>query len=197
MWLVAGLGNPGPKYARTRHNIGFCVIDAMAQQFANHDRWKQVRGGASLDGSIEGTKVLFVKPMEFMNRSGFSLQRYCAFHKVAPQKLLVIHDEIHFDFGEIRVKRSGGHGGHNGIRSVIAQLGNKDFPRIRVGVGTAPRAEPGPPLVNHVLGEFSGEESSELPTLINLTKDAAVCVVTNGLDAAMNRFSRRTAQNSD
>ena len=142
-WLIAGLGNPGAKYERNRHNIGFRVVDELATR-AGMPAWRDTKlGGVVTTGMVAGTKVALVKPMEFMNLSGFAVQRSASFHDADAAHLIVVHDEIDLDFGIVRLKNGGGHGGHNGLRSIMEQLGGGDFARLRMGVGRDPNKPPG------------------------------------------------------
>ena len=144
MWMVVGLGNPGAKYERNRHNVGFFVVDALASKHG-FGEWKRggKMGGDSTTGQIVTgpgpagrVKALLVKPMEFMNLSGFAVQRFADFHHIEVEKIVVVHDEIDLDFGLVRLKAGGGHGGHNGLRDIIAQCGNQNgFHRLRLGIG--------------------------------------------------------------
>src|SRR5262249_45153862 len=147
MWLVVGLGNPGAKYARNRHNIGFQVVDELV---AKHGlpAWKNGKlGGGTTAGGVPPERgrerCVLLKPMEFMNLSGFAVQRAAAFHSVEPESILVAHDEIDLDLGVVRLKSGGGHGGHNGLRSIMEQLGGGKFARLRMGGGRDPRVPPG------------------------------------------------------
>src|SRR5689334_15075773 len=147
MWLVVGLGNPGAKYARNRHNIGFQVVDELA---AKHGlpAWKTGKlGGETTSGPITTERgrerAVLLKPTEFMNLSGFAVQRAADFHHVEPDDILVVHDEIDLELGVVRLKRGGGHGGHNGLRSITEQLGSGAFARLRIGIGGHPRVPPG------------------------------------------------------
>jgi len=146
MWLVVGLGNPGPKYARNRHNIGFMVVDELARSHGLSS-WSSKLGSDTTAGMIRlpggrSERAVLVKPMEFMNLSGFPVQRAAQFHKVAPDHILVVHDEIDLPAGVVRLKNAGGHGGHNGLRSITDQIG-AGFQRLRMGVGRDPKALPG------------------------------------------------------
>src|SRR5689334_9427888 len=146
MWLVVGLGNPGAKYARNRHNIGFLVVDELA---AKHGlpAWRGKLGGDTTSGVITTDRgrerAVVLKPMEFMNLSGFAVQRTADFHGIEPPSILVVHDEIDLELGMVRLKRDGGHGGHNGLRSIMEQLGGGGFARLRMGVGRDPRVPAG------------------------------------------------------
>src|SRR5687768_11799366 len=145
-WLVVGLGNPGSKYERNRHNIGFMVVDELARKHAL-PAWATKLGGDATSGLVTTERgrerAQLLKPMEFMNLSGFAVQRAAAFHKVDVDQILVVHDEIDLPFGTVRLKAGGGHGGHNGLRSIIEQLGESKFHRLRMGVGRDPNAPPG------------------------------------------------------
>src|SRR5215510_11957926 len=139
MWLVVGLGNPGTRYARNRHNVGFQVVDELV---AKHGLppWKSGKLGGDTTAGVITTergreRAILLKPMEYMNLSGFAVQRTADFHHIEPDSILVVHDEIDLDLGVVRLKSGGGHGGHNGLRSIMEQLGGGDFARVRVGVG--------------------------------------------------------------
>ncbi|MEZ4362243.1 MAG: aminoacyl-tRNA hydrolase [Kofleriaceae bacterium] len=213
MWMVAGLGNPGPKYARNRHNIGFRVVDALAQKHALPE-WKRGKlGGDSTTGQLTTatgrTKVLLVKPMEFMNLSGFAVQRFLDFHHVPLDHLVVVHDEIDLDFGLVRLKSGGGHGGNNGMRSILAQLGDGAFTRIRVGVGkpgpqagkadggaAAARAQGVSAAANKdvsgwVLGDFPAAQAHQVDAMVDAAIEAIEAVTSVGVAKAMNQLNGR------
>lgn len=192
MWLIAGLGNPGRKYQRTRHNIGFHVVDELLRRHLRGG-FQTKFGGEAATGFVSATKVLLLKPMEFMNRSGFAIQRAAQYYDLAAEKILVVHDDIDLDFGRLRLKSGGGHGGHNGLRSVIAQLGDRDFLRVRVGVGKPEKATGGPgdgAVVSHVLGEFSAEQARQVDDVVARAADATEAILADGISAAMNDFNR-------
>ncbi|MBO0663708.1 aminoacyl-tRNA hydrolase [Jiella sp. MQZ9-1] len=151
MLLIAGLGNPGPRYAGNRHNIGFMAIDEIARQ-ANFPSFSKKFSGEIAEGVIGGEKVLLLKPLTFMNNSGRSVGEAVRFYKLEPQQIVVIHDELDLAPGKMRVKTGGGHGGHNGLKSIDAHLGSKDYRRVRLGIGHPGRKEAVNP---HVLGDFS------------------------------------------
>ncbi len=136
MWLIAGLGNPGEQYARTRHNVGFMVVDAL-HRLVHGEAFHKDFHGLATKSLLSGQPCLLLKPQTFMNRSGESIQPAAAFYKIPPERIIVIHDELDLPFGEVRVKRTGGHAGHNGVRDTIRAIGG-DFIRIRVGVGRPP-----------------------------------------------------------
>ena len=180
MKIVLGIGNPGKEYERTRHNVGWLILDHMAQGLAAFQKTKWPLHMASLVHPHVG-KVLLVKPTTFVNRSGQAAQALCSYYEVAPQDLLILSDDIHLDLGTLRLRGEGGHGGHNGLRDIIAHLG-KGMPRLRFGVG---KPHPGEDQVGHVLGAFHSEEQDDLQLGIH---KAAKCVelwLTEGLQAAM------------
>ncbi|HTR53516.1 MAG TPA: aminoacyl-tRNA hydrolase [Kofleriaceae bacterium] len=191
MWLVVGLGNPGAKYARNRHNIGFRVVDELARGMT----WKDGKlGGVTATGPIGGTKVVMVKPMEFMNLSGFAVQRTAAFHHVPVEDILVIHDEIDLDFGIVRLKNGGGHGGHNGLRSIQDQLGDGGFARLRMGVGRDPNKPAGSKdAAAWVLADFPSSQEAAVTRMISAGCECAEAVVARGILAAMNEHNARAS----
>jgi PTH1 family peptidyl-tRNA hydrolase len=200
MWLIAGLGNPGKKYERNRHNVGFRVVDELVRR---HDlgplreKWGALAG----TGMVAGVKVAIVKPMKYMNLSGFAVSQAVQFHSVAPEELVVVHDDIDLQFARLRLKAGGGHGGHNGLRSIVEQLGHSDFLRVRIGVGRPPSGphEPGAerpdggagsgPVTSHVLGDFPGEMDREVGDLVGRAADAVEAILARGIRAAMNDYN--------
>jgi PTH1 family peptidyl-tRNA hydrolase len=184
MWMLVGLGNPGTKYERTRHNVGFRVADELARRHGLS--WKSSKlGGELATGTVGSERVVMVKPMEFMNLSGFAVQRAAQFHEVEVDNIVVIHDEIDLDFGTLRLKAAGGHGGHNGLRSIIEQLGKPDFLRVRVGVGKPPGATADKDVSGWVLSAFSEDPEA----LITRAADATEAILASGLPAAMRTFN--------
>jgi peptidyl-tRNA hydrolase, PTH1 family len=180
--LVAGLGNPGPEYAGTRHNIGFVVVDYLAAQLEL--TWEKSTKWDALT-SKQGA-LLLVKPMSFMNRSGYPLAAIAQFYKIAPSEILVILDDFALPLGRIRIRAGGGTGGHNGLESVIMQFGTEEIPRLRIGIGAAPTAA----SVDHVLGRFFEEERPLVKSAIERSVEAIKCAVDNGVVAAMNTFNQ-------
>jgi PTH1 family peptidyl-tRNA hydrolase len=183
--LVVGLGNPGPKYRATRHNIGFAVLDRIAQEFAidaSREKFDAVFGR----GRIDTGEVILAKPLAFMNRSGPPLRNLADFFRISRQDVLVIHDDIDLAFGRLKIKEKGGHGGHNGIRSVIEAFGGGDFVRLRVGIG---RSGTGQDVAGYVLDQFDRDEASVLPQVIQRARDAAVTVLCKGTKVGMNQFN--------
>ena len=187
MWLVAGLGNPGRQYAGNRHNAGFMVVDELMQQAAAGT--PRLRMGAELAEATPGrTKVILCKPMEFMNVSGFAISRVAAFWKVPPGQTLVIHDDMDLEFGRLKLAMGGGTGGHNGLRSIVAELGTEGFARVRIGIGRPPPAWEG---ADYVLADFSQEERRMLPDLLKGAASATLAIIEDGVVAAMNQFNRK------
>lgn len=184
MWLVVGLGNPGPDYEQTRHNAGFMVETALRQQ-CSADAPRSKFGAETCSGQIGDQRVQFLRPMQFMNNSGQAVASAAAFFKIAPDNILVAHDDIDLPFGRIRVATQGGHGGHNGIRSMIEHLATREFPRVRVGVGRPVHGD----AADHVLARFSKTEQSELDDFVKRAADAVMTFVTHGATAAMNAFN--------
>ena len=189
MWLVVGLGNPGSEYARTRHNIGFMVVEELAGR-ASAGPAKAKFGAEIPEGKLHGERITFCKPMEFMNVSGNAVGRAAGFWKVAPDRVLVLHDELDLPWGRLRLAAGGGPGGHNGIKSIIAAIGS-DFPRVRIGIGRPPAGSRD--AANHVLGGFSRDEQKDLPVLTAEAADAVEAILKDGLPAAMNRFNKKKA----
>ena len=188
--LVVGLGNPGPMYRGTRHNIGFVAADALAARLqttiSGRDGPAQV-GRAVVPGG--DADVLVAKPQTFMNLSGKAVAPLLRKHGLGPQDLWVLHDEIDLPFGRLRIRRGGGAGGHNGLVSIIESLGGaRDFNRLRLGVG---RPEP-EDAIEYVLGRFPDDQRERVDALVGLAVDAVVAGLVEGLDTAMNRFNGRT-----
>ena len=193
-WLVAGLGNPGSKYQRNRHNIGFMVVEELARK-AGFSAWKTgaIKGAESTSGMVGRTKCVLVKPQEFMNLSGFAVQRAMAFHAIEIDHLLVVHDEIDLEFGIVRLKQGGGHGGHNGLRSIMEQLGEGGFGRLRMGVGRDPNKPPGSKdATSWVLGDFPKAQDSTLAAVISAGCEDIETVLAKGITPAMNQHNGRS-----
>lgn len=182
--LIVGLGNPGPRYAGNRHNIGFLVADELADRVGG--KFKAHKAGAEVvEGRLGGTRVVLAKPRSFMNLSGGPVAGVSKFYKVAATSIIVIHDELDLPYGTIRLKRGGGENGHNGLRSITKSLGTKDYVRVRFGVDRPPgRMDP----ADYVLKDFSGAERKELAYFIDLCSDAVEAAANEGLEAAQNRF---------
>jgi PTH1 family peptidyl-tRNA hydrolase len=192
MWLLCGLGNPGKKYAGNRHNAGFMVVDEFSRRH-NLGDYRDKFGASYASGQVAGQKGHVLKPMEFMNHSGFAVSRAAQYLGVAPANIVVIHDEADLPFGRLKVKVGGGHGGHNGVRSIIEQLGQNDFLRVRVGVGKPPNTQGAGPtdkrVANYLLSDFSATEAGERDALIARAASATEAIMECGAREAMNRFN--------
>ena len=185
MYLIAGLGNPTKEYDKTRHNVGFSVIDVLADRYRidiSEKKHKALCGR----GVIEGQKVLLLKPQTFMNLSGESVREAADFYKIDPEHIIVIYDDISLEPGQLRIRRKGSAGGHNGIKNIIAHLGIQEFPRIKVGVGAKP---PRMDLADYVLGRFSAEDRRVMEEAFKTAAKAAQVMITDGAEAAMNQFN--------
>jgi len=185
MFLIIGLGNPGTKYAGTRHNIGFDTVTAIADAFGIEMRTKECKGITG-NGVIEGVKVKLVHPQTFMNKSGECVRALMDFYKVPADDILVICDETSFETGRLRIRAKGSAGGHNGMKSIIAHIGTSDFARLRIGIGEKPE---GWDLADHVLAHFTREEEPVVREALARAKDAVRCILADGVEAAMNRYN--------
>ncbi len=183
--VIAGLGNPGEEYARTRHNAGFNVVDELAQE-AGSPFWKNECGALTTRVRLAGEDVLLVKPQSFMNTSGGPLSKLLKHYGVGPEQLIVIHDELDISPGTIRVKRGGGHAGHNGLKSIEEKLGTRDWLRIRIGIGRPPGRMP---TADYVLKRPRGEEEDLFAEAVHLGAEAAPFLMEEGLTATQNRFN--------
>ncbi len=182
--LVVGLGNPGPQYAKTRHNIGFMVADVLAARLGAPFKVHKRSGAEVATGRLGGRPVVLAKTRCYMNESGRQVGPLAKFYSVAPTDVVVIHDELDIDFGKVRLKLGGGEGGHNGLRSVANALGSKDFQRVRIGIGRPPgRKDP----AAFVLEPFSSAERAQVPTLCELAADATELLIEAGLEPAQNQ----------
>ncbi|MGO1235693.1 aminoacyl-tRNA hydrolase [Microbacterium gubbeenense] len=184
-WLIMGLGNPGPRYERTRHNVGQLVVDEIARR--RYERWKQHKAGARVAETRlgpGGSKLVLVKSNGFMNTSGGPASALAKFYSIAPDRVIAIHDELDIPFDSLKLKVGGGHGGHNGIRDIAKALDTPDFARVRVGIGRPPgRQDP----ADWVLSDFSPTERKTLPILVGDAADAAELIVSDGLTAAQQK----------
>lgn len=178
--LVVGLGNPGERYERTRHNVGFRIVELLAAG----EPWKDFKQGPGR--FARRGPLLLAEPLTYMNDSGLFLQPFAAFYKVAPSELLVCYDEIALPFGQLRLRPSGSAGGHNGMKSIIQSLGSDAFPRLRFGVGPQP---PGVDSAQWVLQRFAGGEEKALPERLEAAAAAVLTAAEDGLEPAMNRFN--------
>jgi len=185
MKLIVGLGNPGARYAETRHNVGWRVAEELAGR-TGAGPWKEKFGARVTEARRGGEKVVVAQPLTYMNRSGIAVRLVVDFWKVANTDLLVVMDDLALELGRIRLRSGGSDGGHNGLESVIAHLGSEAFPRLRVGIGPGPVAEE---QADFVLAPFAEAERPVIAEAITRAADAAECWTTEGLEAAMNRFN--------
>ncbi len=187
MYIVAGLGNPGAKYENTRHNVGFHVIDTLADRMGVRVDEKK-HFALCGKGILAGERVVLLKPQTFMNNSGQSLRAAADFYKVEPEQIIVISDDIDLEQGQLRIRLKGSAGGHNGLKSIIQHLGAQDFPRVRVGIGGKPE---GWDLADYVLGQLKGNDAEAMQAAYRTAADAVEVMLTEGGDAAMNRYNRK------
>ncbi|MDO4833717.1 MAG: aminoacyl-tRNA hydrolase [Bacillota bacterium] len=192
MYVIAGLGNPGKKYEKTRHNMGFLVLDEFAAKHGIKVR-KVKHKALTGEGIINGEKVLLVKPQTFMNLSGESLGEVMAYYGVPPKNLIVIYDDMDLDTGSLRIRKKGSSGSHNGMRSVIYRLQTDEFPRIRIGIGSSGGSD----RKDFVTGSVSGQEAGILADSIKKAADSIDCILTEGIDIAMNRFNTGKKKGSE
>ena len=190
MKLICGLGNPGREYERHRHNIGFRVVDELCRRTGTALSQEKFEARIG-QGTLGRERVVFLQPQTFMNHSGFALAPALRFYKIELSDVLVIHDELDLPFGRIQVKSGGGAGGHNGLRSILEQLGEDGFPRLRFGIGKPEGPNAKARVTGYVLSNFSPEEEGSLNDLIVRAADASETWAREGIAAAMNRFNRR------
>ena len=185
-YLVVGLGNPGSKYWNTRHNVGFAALDALAEQLhAKVDRVKFQ--GLTGQAELEGRKLILLKPTTYMNLSGQSVQAAARFYKIPPERILVMFDDISLEPGRLRVRKNGSAGGHNGVKSIISCIGSQEFPRVKIGVGAKPH--PDYDLADWVLSTFPYDQREAMEETYKKAAEAAITVITQGPEAAANRFN--------
>ena len=185
-WLVVGLGNPGSKYEWTRHNMGFLVVDELAERLSipvQRLKFKALTNTAVLGGK----SVLLMKPTTYMNLSGEAVGQVARFYKIPPERVLVISDDVVLPQGKLRVRHSGSAGGHNGLKNIISHLGTDQFPRIKVGVGQKP--SPDSDMVNWVLGTFTGQDRKTMEEAISRAADAVTVLLQHGIDQAMSSYN--------
>ena len=185
-WLVVGLGNPGEKYENTRHNVGFLVVDELAERQKVPVQRLRFKALTNLV-TISGEKVLLMKPVTFMNLSGEAVRQAVDFYKIQPDHVLVISDDTALAPGRLRIRKGGSAGGHNGLKNIIQHLGSDQFPRVRVGVGEKP--SPDYDLADWVLGKFVGEDKKTMEQAVKRAADAVEYLLQEGPDRAMNRFN--------
>ncbi len=191
--LIVGLGNPGTKYDRTRHNIGFDAIDALAKVWQISLSENRKFQGMFGEGMGPGrTKVRLLKPLTYMNNSGQAIRAVTDWYKLPPESVLVIYDEMDLPIGKLRLRLSGSAGGHNGMKSAIAHLGTQTFPRLRIGIGSAKTAEASGGAVSHVLGRFSGREAEVMAEMLHLVVGAVELSLKQGVEKAMSLYNNRS-----
>ena len=185
-WLIVGLGNPGEKYENTRHNVGFQVIDELAERQGKPVQRLKFKALTGLL-TIGGEKALVMKPVTYMNLSGEAVRPAADFYKLPPERILVISDDVALAAGRLRIRAKGSAGGHNGLKSIIQHLGTDQFPRIRVGVGEKPH--PDYDLADWVLGRPQGEDKKAIDEAVKRAADAVECILTQGLERGMGKFN--------
>jgi len=185
-WLIVGLGNPGKEYERTRHNCGFRALDVLADKLGckiDKGKFQGIYGQVSYGGK----KLMLLKPLTYMNLSGRSVLQLSAYFNIPPQRIIVLFDDISLEPGRLRVRPDGSAGGHNGIKSIIQEVGSQAFPRVKIGVGSKPSPEYD--LANWVLSTFSAQEEKALAVALNNAADAALSIIDRGVPETANRFN--------
>ncbi|HOK42478.1 MAG TPA: aminoacyl-tRNA hydrolase [Thermoclostridium caenicola] len=185
MFIIAGLGNPGPRYQMTRHNVGFETIDYLAALY-RLTQFKSKHKALVSEGMMQGKKVMLVKPQTFMNNSGESLAEILGYYKAEPTQLIVIYDDIDLEPGKIRIRAKGGLGTHNGMRSIVSHLNTEDFPRVRIGIG---KPDPQIDLADYVLGRFTPEERALVNEAIEKAALAVATMVCASVEVAMGKYN--------
>ncbi len=189
MKLLAGLGNPGPQYRDTRHNVGFWVVDELARRWGVSDNWRDRFDALSARATYGGESVLLAKPLTFMNLSGLAVSRLAQYFQIEPADTLVVVDEVALPLGRLRARRGGSAGGHNGLKSIVEQLGQEGFPRLRIGVG---RGDSRRDLADHVLSKFEPDERMIIEAAVLRAADASEMFITDGIERVMNTFNAAT-----
>lgn len=185
-WLVVGLGNPGKEYEKTRHNAGYRAIDNLAEKLGCRIDKSKFQG-LYAQVNYQGRKVYLLKPLTYMNLSGRSVVQLSAYFNIPPQRIIVLFDDISLPPGRLRVRSDGSAGGHNGIKSIIAELGSQNFPRVKIGVGA--KAHPEQDLADHVLSAFSAQEEKPLASALDRAADAVLCIMDHGVPETANRYN--------
>ena len=188
-WLIVGLGNPGREYEKTRHNAGFRALDILADQLnVKVDKLKYQ--GLYCQTTYKSSKLFLLKPQTYMNLSGRSVLQLSAYYSIPPQRIIVLFDDISLEVGRLRIRADGSAGGHNGIKSIIAEVGSQAFPRVKIGVGGKPN--PDADLADWVLSGFSAKEEKDLKSALDRAADAALCIIDRGVPETANRFNGST-----
>ncbi len=186
VWLIVGLGNPGKEYEKTRHNCGFRALDILADKLGckvDKGKFQGLYGQTNYNGK----KLLLLKPLTYMNLSGRSVLRLSAYFQVPPHRIIVMFDDISLVPGRLRIRGNGSAGGHNGIKSIISEIGSQEFPRVKIGVGA--KVHPEQDLADHVLSTFSAQEEKALVSALDRAADAALCIIDHGIQEAANRYN--------
>lgn len=187
MFIIAGLGNPGKKYEKTRHNMGFLVVDRLAEK--NDIKINKIKHKALVgDGFISGQKVLLVKPQTYMNLSGESLQEVVSYYNVDIEDVIVIYDDFDLETGSLRIRKKGSAGSHNGMKSVVQHLNSQNFPRVRIGIGKSGNLD----WKDFVIGKVGSQEKDVISAAIDKAADAVMCILEKGIDNAMNEYNVRS-----
>ncbi len=187
VWLIVGLGNPGPGYSGNRHNVGQMVLDTLAKRIgASFKAHKSNSVVAEARLGFGGPKIVLAKPLSYMNTSGGPVAKLAKFYSVDPAQIVVVHDELDIEPHQVRIKFGGGHAGHNGLRDIIAAIATQDFVRVRVGIGRPPGRQE---VADFVLKDFSAAERSELPVTLEIAADALQAIVESGVSAAQQKFN--------
>jgi peptidyl-tRNA hydrolase, PTH1 family len=187
--LIIGLGNPGTEYRDTRHNVGFMVVDALAQRWRVSDQWREKFEALQVKTTVGGEAIILAKPLTFMNLSGQAVSALAGFYKIDPADVFIVTDDVALPVGRLRARREGGAGGHNGLKSIIQHLSTPAFPRMRVGVG---RGDDGRDLSDHVLGRFEAAERDTVSAAVLRAADATEVFISEGIERVMNAFNAAT-----
>lgn len=188
MKLIVGLGNPSEKYAKTRHNVGFDIVDLFCHELGVKPNYRKEHHSLVLNGQLNGESIMLAKPQTYMNSSGKAVSAIVSEYEIPLDNIIVIYDDLHLELGLIRIRRGGSAGGHKGVKSIIESLGSESFPRLRVGIGKPPE---GLEVIDYVLGDFSSDERDEIEKSESLAIDALKMIILEDIEPAMNKFNTR------